>query len=210
MSITDRLTRRRRSGVRVAPSDRLTAARGIVPGRLAAAAAGMALLGVLATAAPAQAHTTLTGSDPGKGTTVTTSPAQIRLTFADPVRFPGVVLTDAKGGHHESGKPSAVDNHVVEQVAGVLPPGVYTVGWRVVAEDGHPVTGKFTFTMKGGTSSTSPTSSAPSSAPSNSPAGQNVTTPTKNSSAGWWWIGLAILIVALVAGGVTLLRRRRT
>jgi methionine-rich copper-binding protein CopC len=178
--------------------------------RLAAAVAGASLLGAVATAAPAQAHTTLTWSDPGKGKTVTASPAQLRLTFADPVRFPGVVLTDAKGGHHESGKPSAVDNHVVEQVAGVLPPGVYTVGWRVVAEDGHPVTGKFTFTLKGEPTGTS-SSSAPSPASSNpAPAGQNVATPTKTSSAGWWWIGLALVIVALAAGGITFLRRRRT
>jgi copper resistance protein C len=182
-------------------------------GRLMATAAAVAVAGVLATAAPAQAHTTLTWSDPKKGTTVTASPAQLRLTFGDPVRFPGVVLTDAKGGHHESGKASAVDNHVVEKVAGVLPPGVYTVGWRVVAEDGHPVTGKFTFTMKADTPAT-PTSSAPASAPSSAPSdaaptNQNATSPTKSSSAGWWWIGLALLVVAAVAGGVALLRRRR-
>jgi methionine-rich copper-binding protein CopC len=178
--------------------------------RLAAATAGAALFGVLVTAAPAQAHTTLTWSDPGKGSTMTASPAQVRLTFADPVRFPAVVVTDAKGGHHEEGKPSAVDNHVVEQVSGVLPPGVYTVGWRVVSEDGHPVTGKFTFTMKDEASSSSgPASSA---APSGSSAartgGQNTAQPTKTSSAGWWWIGLAILVVAIGAGAVALLRRR--
>jgi copper resistance protein C len=170
--------------------------------RLTAAATAAALAGVLVTATPAQAHTTLTSSDPAKGSTAT-SPAQIRLTYADPVRFPGVVVRDAKGGHHESGKPNAVDNHVTQQVAGTLAPGVYTVGWRVVAEDGHPVTGEFTFTVKGGGGGSS--SSASAAPATTQPAAQ---TEKHTSSAGWWWIGLVILIVALAGGGVALARRR--
>ena len=47
--------------------------------RITMAAAAAALLGVLATAAPAEAHTTLTSSDPAKGASVA-APAQIRLT----------------------------------------------------------------------------------------------------------------------------------
>lgn len=174
--------------------------------RFAVAAVATALLGVLVTAAPAEAHTTLTSASPAKGATVT-SPAQIRLTFADPVRFTGVIVVDAKGGHHESGKSQAVDNHVTEPVAGVLTPGVYTVGWRVVAPDGHPVTGEYKFTVKGGaaasSSSTAPTTPAASAA---SPAAE----PVKHtSSAGWWYVGLAILVIALVGGGLALARRRR-
>jgi methionine-rich copper-binding protein CopC len=172
--------------------------------RLAATAAVVAALtGILFTAAPAEAHTTLTSSSPAKGSTVT-SPAQIRLTFADTVRFTGVVVQDAHGGHHESGKSQAVDNHVTEAVAGPLAAGVYTVGWRVVAPDGHPVTGEYKFTVKGGGAA----SSAPSAAPAG-PSTQPAAEPTKQtSSAGWWWIGLAILVVALAGGGLALARRR--
>jgi methionine-rich copper-binding protein CopC len=175
--------------------------------RVTAAVSAAALAGVLVTAAPAEAHTTLTSSDPAKGSTGA-SPAQIRLTYGDPVRFPGVVVRDAQGGRHESGKPSAVDNKVVQKVAGTLAPGVYTVGWRVVAEDGHPVTGKFTFTVKG-TAGGSPASSSASAAPaapvSTQPAAQ---TEKHTSSAGWWWIGLVAVILALAGGGVALARRR--
>jgi methionine-rich copper-binding protein CopC len=171
--------------------------------RFAVAAVATALLGVLVTAAPAEAHTTLTSSSPAKGATVT-APTQIRLTFADPVRFTGVVVEDAKGGHHEAGKSQAVDNHVTQPVAGVLTPGVYTVGWRVVAPDGHPVTGEYKFTVKGGgASSAAPTTPT-------APATQPSAEPVKHtSSAGWWYIGLAIVVVALAGGGVALVRRRR-
>lgn len=176
--------------------------------RIAPAAAAAALLGVLVTATPAQAHTTLTSADPAKGATVT-SPARVRLTFADPVRFTGVVIVDAHGGHHEAGKAQAVDNSVTEQVAGVLAPGPYTVGWRVVAPDGHPVTGEYTFTVKGG--GTPPASSAPASSAPAQPA--TSTTPAagtakQSSSAGWWWIGLVVLVLALAGGGLALVRRR--
>ena len=174
--------------------------------RFAVAAVATALFGMLVTAAPAEAHTTLTSSSPAKGATVT-SPAQIRLTFGEPVRFTGVVVEDAEGGHHEAGKSQAVDNHVTQQVAGVLPPGVYTVGWRVVATDGHPVTGEYKFTVKGGAaSSASPASSAAPTTPATSPAAEPV---THTSSAGWWYVGLVILVVALAGGGLALARRRR-
>lgn len=180
--------------------------------RIMIGAAAVALASVLTTALPAYAHTSLTSSDPAKGATVT-SPRQIRLTFADPVRFTGVVVVDAHGGHHESGKSRAVDNHVTEAIAGVLPPGPYTVGWRVVAPDGHPVTGKYTFTVKGGGAAASTSASTSPSAATGAPSQQATTRPStgtgqKESSAGWWWIGLVVLVLALAGGGVALLRRR--
>jgi methionine-rich copper-binding protein CopC len=175
--------------------------------RFAVAAVATALFGVLVTAVPAEAHTTLTASSPAKGAVVT-SPAQIRLTFGDPVRFTGVVVEDAKGGHHEAGKAQAVDNHVTQAVAGVLPPGVYTVGWRVVAPDGHPVTGEYRFTVKAGGASSpaSPASSAAPTTPASSPAAEPV---EHTSSAGWWYVGLVVLVLALAGGGLALVRRRR-
>jgi methionine-rich copper-binding protein CopC len=173
--------------------------------RLTVAAVAAALLGVLITASPAEAHTALTSSSPAKGATVA-SPTQIGLTFGDPVRFTGVVVEDAKGGHHESGKSQAVDNHVTQAIAGPLAAGVYTVGWRVVAPDGHPVTGEYKFTVTGTAGGTS-SSAAP--ATPTTPATQPAAEPVKHtSSAGWWWIGLAILVVAVVAGGLALARRR--
>ncbi|WP_433175595.1 copper resistance CopC family protein [Actinoallomurus sp. CA-150999] len=198
----------RRTGTRRGPVARFTAA------VTATTLAGL-LTGVLG-AAPAEAHTTLTAAVPAKNSKVP-SPARIKLTFAEAVRFPGIVVLDAKGGHHESGKAQATDATVTEQVGGVLPPGVYTVGWRVVAEDGHPVTGDYKFTVVGGTSpaATSPAATSPATgsaapaagAPSSTPAAQKT---TSTSSAGWLWVGLGAVVVAVVVGGVALLRRRRT
>lgn len=167
----------------------------MISARRSAAGLAGALLLVALTATPASAHTTLTSANPAKNTTVA-APTKIVLKYADPVSFPGVVILDAKGGHHESGKPAAVDNAVTEQVAGTLPPGTYQVGWRVVAPDGHPVSGTYYFAVAGNGGSVPPV--APPAATSTKPG----------SSKGWLWIGLAAVVLAALIGGVALLRRR--
>jgi hypothetical protein len=176
----------------------------------AAAATAAALAGVLLTALPAEAHTTLTGAVPGKGSTVA-SPAQVVLTFTDPVRFPQVAVLDAGHGHHEAGRSRAVGNRVTQQIAGVLAPGTYTVGWRVVADDGHPVAGDYTFTVKGPASTgPTPSTSAPTADPATRPATPPAAQPAERTSgSGWRWVGLAVLVAAAAAGGFALVRRRR-
>lgn len=177
------------------------------------AAATGAVSAVLAlTAAPASAHTALRDSDPKAKSTVE-SPAQITLTYNQPVTIPRVILTDDKGKQHTSETPKAVDNKVTQPVAGTLPNGDYTVGWRVVSADGHPVSGSFTFTVKG--------SSAPAGIASTRAAGpgptitlNQTTAPAaaedSGGSSGWLWIGLIALAVAAAAGAGALLKRRRT
>ncbi len=166
----------------------------------AAAVAAAVVTGAVVGALPAEAHTSLTDATPGKGDTVA-SPARVKLTFTDPVRFPGLVVLDSAKHHHESGRPHAVDNTVTATIAGTLAPGVYTVGWRVVAPDGHPVTGDYRFTVKG--TAAAPVTQAPtrSASPSARPA-------ESGSGTSWWWVGLGVLVVAAAAGGVALLRRR--
>lgn len=150
-------------------------------------------------APPASAHTRLKEASPAVGSTVA-PPDRIILTYADPVIVPAVVVTDAAGGRHEAGKAQAVDNKVTQPIGSTLQPGAYTVAWRVVASDGHPVTGVYKFTVKG-TPGAVPLPSAPAAGPG--PAGDDASAGT-----GWWWIGLAVVVVAGVAAGVALLRRR--
>ena len=143
---------------------------------------------VLLSAGPASAHTTLESASPGIGATVA-APSQVVLTFGDPVRFPEVVVTDAKGKQHQSGKPQAVDNSVTEKISGTLAGGVYVVGWRVVAPDGHPVSGQYRFIVQGGSGSTA------------------VTPATKGSGFAWWWIAIGVLLAAGAGAGVVVMRR---
>lgn len=193
------------AGNRVAVAGRRTA---VACRRAAAGAAGVGLVVALA-AAPASAHTTLKSAIPASGSKVA-PPAKIVLTYGDPVMVPQVVLTDASGGRHESGPARSVDNTVTEAVSGTLPNGVYTVGWRVVATDGHPVTGTFRFTVTGSTG-TSPGAQSASGTQraSGTPAAKATNSAKQDSggSSGWLWIGLAALVVVLAGGGVAWFRR---
>ena len=101
----------------------------------------------------ANAHPTLTSSNPQANISATSSPAEIRLNFNEGViaKFSGVELKD------ESGKPIAtgaatVDpkdkKQLVVPLATPLTAGRHTVYWHVVSEDTHRVTGQYSFKLE--------------------------------------------------------------
>ncbi|XVQ11298.1 copper resistance CopC family protein [Spirillospora sp. CA-255316] len=169
-------------------------------------------------AAPASAHTALESSDP-KANAEIAPPGEITLTYNERIRLPRVVLTGPGGSRHENGPPKADGDKVTQPVNGTLPNGTYTVGWRVVSADGHPVTGTFKFTVKGSTAAEGQgqgqgqgpagNASNPSGAPTSTPSPSNAAGQEESggSSSGWVWIGVAGLVVVLVVGGVAWARR---
>jgi methionine-rich copper-binding protein CopC len=110
------------------------------------------LLAVLALplgAGTALAHNVLVGSDPANGSSVASGPSMVTLTFDLPVKesFSTVTVVGPDGGHFEGG-PATVDGNVVRAPVRALgPAGVYTVGYRIVSDDGHPVSGAIRFTL---------------------------------------------------------------
>lgn len=165
----------------------------------------LALLAVLlGLAAPAQAHTTLKESSPAKDATVP-SPTEITLTYNDEVILPQVVLTGPDGERRQNPKATVDGVKVTQPIEGTLEPGTYTVAWRVVASDGHPITGTYTFTVEGAAS--------PSQQPAPAPAVTATATPTAadeddGGGNGWLWVGLVALVVVALGGGAALFRRR--
>ncbi|MEV5499919.1 copper resistance CopC family protein [Nonomuraea fuscirosea] len=118
-----------------------------------------AALLVFGTAAPALAHDALKSSSPAKGAKVT-SLDEVTLEFSAKVRLPFVIVRGAGDAQHQSGKPE-VDGAVVTQaVDGPLPDGKYTIAYRVVSSDGHPIEGEIPFRVEGSTPSPSPSASA--------------------------------------------------
>jgi methionine-rich copper-binding protein CopC len=130
------------------------------PLAVAFALAATVVLGT-AFASPALAHTALKSSDPEKGATVE-SLDSVTLTFTESVRFPVVLVRDAGGHSYQAGKPSIDGPKVTQKVAGALPSGKYTIAWRVVSDDGHPVEGEIPFSVKVPPADASPGSPAPS------------------------------------------------
>ncbi|MFD3732881.1 copper resistance CopC/CopD family protein [Streptomyces sp. NPDC058632] len=105
---------------------------------------------LLAGAAPASAHAALTGSDPRQGAVVDKAPAQVSLTFSEPVAVSDDALRvlDPKGERVDKGDPAdASGTTYTVRLLGGLPDGTYTVTYQVVSADSHPVAGAFTFSV---------------------------------------------------------------
>ncbi|MDP9887387.1 copper resistance CopC family protein [Pseudarthrobacter enclensis] len=154
---------------------------------------------LLFSSAPAQAHDSLESSNPANGSTVSTMPAKIELTFDHtPIAINSIVrVEDATGTDQADGPVSIVDNQVSQAVKPGAPQGKYTVVWRVVSSDGHPIEGTFTFTAGG-------PNSAPSAAPTAAAADAGL--PGQLVVAG---VVGAVLLIGLVVAGFMIRRRLR-
>jgi methionine-rich copper-binding protein CopC len=206
--------------------------RGAAPPRWSVALLGV-LLGMLVpllAATGAQAHAVLRSISPADGAQLTQAPTQVVLTFDEPVStsFATVTVTDASGASVASGRTKVDGAKVTQALDGDLTSGKYTVAYRVVSDDGHPVSDKTTFTLAlpaadtptsgGPTSSASPSStsaatpSSSSTSPATVPSSGSATDATGSSSDGgvpvWVWIVVGIIVLAGVGGTAAALARR--
>lgn len=112
--------------------------------RIAAVAASCALL-----SAHAFAHAYPVTSDPAKGATVHTAPAEVAIEFDDELepKFSTIVVHDAKGATVSNGAASvpASDAKHLSVPLKALSPGTYTVLWTATDTDTHKTKGSFTF-----------------------------------------------------------------
>lgn len=183
-------------------------------------AAGLLLAGLLAASAllgagaPALAHAALVSSDPADGASLDAAPRQVTFTFSEAMSEPAyVVVRAADGTSVTQGAPRVENAVVVQALRADLAPGRYTMAYRAVSADGHPVSDQLSFTVAGSPSSTSSTSSPSSPSSSSSPSSAPATpAPVAQSADGgtpWpaYASGAATLVV--LGGGVVLLLRRR-
>ncbi|MEU9520133.1 copper resistance protein CopC [Streptomyces sp. NPDC048224] len=125
---------------------------------------------LLGGAGPASAHAALTSTDPGDGTVLRRAPARVTLTFSE-----SVGLRDdsfrvlAPDGHRvrtgESGHADGRSETARVTLPGELGEGTYTVAWRVVSADSHPVSGAFTFSVGKPSQATAPVDTGPAEDP---------------------------------------------
>lgn len=166
-----------------------------------ALAVGLALL---LGAAPAWAHSKLDSSNPADGASVATPPQSVSLTFNEDVQagFTVVTLIGPDGKDYHSGDVTETDETITVGALPLGPAGVYQIGYRVVSADGHPVSGKTSFTLTTAGPG-SPQAQVP--AASSTPEGVPTAAPADAGGAPVWpWI---VGAVVLVAAGVALALR---
>ncbi|MFC0675863.1 copper resistance CopC family protein [Brachybacterium hainanense] len=119
------------------------------------AALGLAVLvlaALLGVASPALAHDHLVSSDPADGAQLETSPEQITLTYSAELMdvSPLVRILDGTGETVLEQAPTIEGITATVPLEEPLIAGDYTVQWRVVSSDGHPIEDSFTFSVAEG------------------------------------------------------------
>ena len=103
----------------------------------------------LAESARLEAHAFLKDAEPGVGSTVQTSPSEVRIRFTENVEpaFSSIQVLDASGKEVDKRDVhlDRSDGALLHVSLPRLNAGVYEVVWRVVSVDTHVTNGNFTF-----------------------------------------------------------------
>ena len=198
---------------------------------LAATAAMVFLLSVLM-APTGSAHADLQVSTPEDGESLEVAPEEIRLTFSEELfeELVEISILDAAGDLYstigvEQTPPPGTD--VIFPWPPQAPPGEYSIAYRVVSADGHPVTGTVSFSYAAtalepsalepsssdstpSAQSSTPASSPTASAPFASPANESLTSSSTDSSSVTPFVATGIvLLLGVIAASAIIVRARQ-
>ena len=120
-----------------------------------ARAAVVAVLALAMAPASASAHAQLEGTTPDRGARLQRAPAEVTLQFNEAVEasFGALRVYDNRGREMQSGAPrhpGGDSDRVAVSLKPSLAPGGYTVTYRVISADSHPVSGGFVFAVGDG------------------------------------------------------------
>lgn len=189
-------------------------------------------VGLMAAPSSAHAHDVLVESTPETGSTVETTPEEVRLRFSGtPLAGEGLTnlirVTDDQGNQWQDGEVVVEGYELAVPLCQALPQGEYTVAYRVIYSDGHTGEERFSFTnadpnapadgapdncgeVSGGTAPTTPETADTNEVQDTSSAAQNADENTSASIPGWVWVvgGVGILVIAAIV--YLLMRGSRT
>ena len=113
------------------------------------ATATFAFAFVLSLAGGAAAHSRPETTAPANGEVVAAAPAVIAVSFDKPMRVTFIELTNAGGDTFALERTDEMAPVTrFEATPPPLPAGRYTVKWRGLSEDGHAMSGRFSFEVR--------------------------------------------------------------
>jgi len=119
--------------------------------------AGLAtLLLAVCLATDVLAHASLVSVEPADGSVLVRAPKRLELRFSERVTAGAVNLIDAAGKLRSDAAVAATADAVVVTLPEELPQGTSIVSYRVISQDGHPVTGAVTFSVGAATATAMP------------------------------------------------------
>jgi methionine-rich copper-binding protein CopC len=184
------------------------------PRRSVTATLAAILLGAgltLAVATPANAHDEMVSSYPEANSTITSSPAEITLSFSGELiagmQSAVVEVIASDGQNIAKDAPSGDGIYITQHLTPDPPAGLFTVRWKVVSSDGHPISGEYTYTVEpidavASTPAANPTRAEPTAEPSPAPT---ASTTEDNGYGGETSGGGAEFPILAAAGGAIML-----
>ena len=186
--------------------------------RLAVSAATVLAASALSVA-PASAHASLQSSNPTENAVLDAAPDEVTLTFNQSVQQYFVTVTVVGSDSHDwaASDPVVDGSTVTVDLDGLGAAGEYTIGYRVVSADGHPITGSIPFQL---TQSSPAATAAAATPPATNLDFTNKAEPAaaedaqetsdRSDTSGFpIWI-IAVVVVAVGASGVLFALRKRT
>lgn len=160
----------------------------------------------------AYAHTGLQSSSPAKGETVDKPLNEIRMEFNTDIE--PLSTFEIKNDKNESFKLSGIDaakNTMSGRLDTALPNGEYTVTWKIIGRDGHPVENKFSFTVKLAQQDTpkAPETSNTGGETKKQPEAAPVPAVSSNDGSNTWIVVTALVAAAVLIVLIRVLRRKK-
>ena len=152
---------------------------------------------------PASAHATLQSSNPAENAVLDAAPDEVTLTFNQNVQQNFAVVTVVGSDQRQWGASNpGVDGETVSlNLDGLGAAGEYTIGYRAVSADGHPITGSIPFQL----TQASPAAATP---PATNLDFTNSAEPEDSGGFPIWII--AVVVIAIGASGVLFALRKRS
>jgi len=156
----------------------------------------------------ASAHTKLVSSNPSNGQIITEPIKQITLEFEEALEQLGTIKLYKAGTATAVTNVQVKENKLIADLPNDLENGDYKIEWKVVSEDGHPVTGQIPFKVQLKQAETKTTDKE---VKDQTPAKekQKEATPKKERSKYLIpLIAIGLFGIALMVGGVVLWNRK--
>ena len=115
----------------------------------------VSLFSLFSAAAPSNSHSALVSANPASGADLSEAPAEVRLTFNESLlllgdKNPNKLEVVNAGDELVSGEVSVSGPEIFVPInKEIAVSGEYSVRYRVVSADGHPVAGEYKFTITG-------------------------------------------------------------
>jgi methionine-rich copper-binding protein CopC len=135
-------------------------------------------------AAQAILHNQLISTDPPYGAARNAGPVRVTLIFDLPAQrgFSTVIVTGPDDNQWQAGPAIENGTTVSAPVRPLGPAGEYTVSWRIVSADGHPVHGTYPLTL------TTPGPGTAAASPPKTDRSGSAAPATDTGSASWLWL----------------------